>query len=215
MIAKLKGLVDSSGDDWVVIDVNGVGYLVYCSARTLAALPPLGEAVALHIDTHVREDHIHLYGFLSEGDRAFFRLLTTVQGVGARVGLAILAVAPPEQLSQAIAAQDKVPFTRASGVGPKLAGRIVSELKDKVAGLVLSAPAIGAAAAAAPAPAMATAGAPAASDAAEEAVSALVNLGYARTEAFAAVSRVAQGGDGAPSVQAIIGAALRDLGKGL
>lgn len=211
MIAKLKGLVDSLGDDWAVIDVGGVGYLVFCASRTLGRLPAAGEAVEVFVETHVREDHIHLYGFLSDAERACFRLLTTVQGVGAKVALAILSVGAPEQLAQAIAAQDKATFARANGVGPKLAQRIVSELKDKAAHLAMAAPPKMALAGAAPAPAAA----PADGGAVEDAVSALVNLGYGRAEAFAAVSRATQDkGEGA-ATSALIGAALRDLGQGL
>lgn len=207
MIAKLKGLVDSSGDDWVVIDVNGVGYLVFCSARTLSRLPAAGEGAALVIETHVREDHIHLYGFISEAERSFFRLLLTVQGVGAKVALALLSVGDTTQLSQAIAAQDKATLSRAAGVGPKLAARIASELKDKVSGLSLGAPLAGVALTMPKA-------APAEPSVMEDAVSALVNLGYARLDAFAAVGRAAVAlGQGA-AVSALIGAALRDLGKG-
>lgn len=211
MIAKLKGLLDSTGDDWAVIDVGGVGYLVYCSGRTLQKLPAPGEACTVYVETHVREDHIHLYGFLTEGDRAFFRMLNTVQGVGSKVALSILSVASAEQLVQAIAAQDKALFTRANGVGPKVAGRIVSELKDKAAGLVLGAP-VGLSQ-----PVAATVGAAAPPDAGaiDEAVSALTNLGYGRLDAFSAVSRAAQAqGDGA-STQSLLSAALKDLGKGL
>ncbi|MGC2854466.1 Holliday junction branch migration protein RuvA [Novispirillum sp. DQ9] len=213
MIAKLKGRVDSIGDDWAVIDVGGVGYLIFCASRTLGRLPAAGEAVEVFVETHVREDHIHLYGFLSDAERACFRLLTTVQGVGAKVALAILSVAAPEQLAQAIAAQDKATFARASGVGPKLAQRIVTELKDKAAHLALAAPPRMPALAGA-ASAVAAAAAPAEGGAVEDAVSALVNLGYGRAEAFAAVSRAAQGQEGA-ATPALIGAALRDLGQGL
>lgn len=213
MIAKLKGRVDSIGEDWAVIDVNGVGYLVFCASRTLGRLPSAGEAVEMFVETHVREDHIHLYGFLSDAERACFRLLTTVQGVGAKVALAILSVGAPEQLAQAIAAQDKALFARANGVGPKLAQRIVSELKDKAAHLALAAPPKMAAMAGA-APVTAAAAAPTDGGAVEDAVSALVNLGYGRAEAFAAVSRAAQGKEEA-GASALIGAALRDLGQGL
>lgn len=207
MIAKLKGLVDSSGDDWVVLDVNGVGYLVFCSARTLSRLPAAGEAAALVVETHVREDHIHLYGFISEAERSFFRLLLTVQGVGAKVALALLSVGDITQLSQAIAAQDKATLSRAAGVGPKLAARIASELKDKVSSLSLGAPVAGVVMTA-PREAIAE------PSVLEDAVSALVNLGYARLDAFAAVGRAAAAlGQGA-AVSALIGAALRDLGKG-
>ncbi len=189
MIARLRGLLDESGDDWLIIDVGGVGYLVFCSARTLSRLPGRGEAVRLEIETHVREDHIHLYGFGDAPERAWFKLLTGVQGVGAKVGLAILSVLSPEQLTQAVAAGDKAAIARANGVGPKLAGRIASELKDKVGGLVL-----GTAAHAAAADGSAVTGgdkSPGASSA-DDAVSALVNLGYGRSEAFGAVARVIQ-----------------------
>lgn len=229
MIAKLKGLVDSVGDDSAVIDVNGVGYLVFCSGRTLGRLA-VGEAAALAVETHVREDHIHLYGFTDATEREWFRLLTTVQGVGARVGLAILTVMTPLDLSQAIAAGDKAPLTRAAGVGPKLAGRIVSELKEKVAAMPVSSrgAAVAAAATAAAAVAPAGGGAGAAEIAAapgeggaatiaatvtEDATSALVNLGYRRMEAFSAVARAArEQGDGA-TTQSLITAALRELAQ--
>lgn len=189
MIARLRGLLDDVGDDWLIIDVGGVGYLVFCSARTLSRLPGRGEAVRLEIETHVREDHIHLYGFGDAPERAWFKLLTGVQGVGAKVGLAILSVLSPEQLTQAVAAGDKAAIARANGVGPKLAGRIASELKDKVGGLVL-----GAAAHAASTGGGAAAGDDAAKvgSSADDAVSALVNLGYGRSEAFGAVARVIQ-----------------------
>ena len=137
MIGKLTGLVDSSGDDWALIDVSGVGYQVFSSRRTLGRLPVRGDPVSLLIETHVREDHIHLYGFIDQAERDWFRLLGTVQGVGAKMALAILSALSPEELIQAIAAQDKTLLTRASGVGPKLAGRVVAELKDKVGNLAL------------------------------------------------------------------------------
>ena len=120
MIAKLTGLLDSVGEEWAVVDVNGVGYLVFCSTRTLAQLPGRGEAVSFVIETHIREDHIHLYGFLENAEREWFRLLTTVQGVGAKVALGILSVLAPRDLSDAILAQDKGMITRAPGVGLKL-----------------------------------------------------------------------------------------------
>ena len=165
MIAKLTGLVDSQGEDWAVLDVGGVGYLVFCSRRTLGVLPRRGETAGLFIDTHVREDHIHLYGFAEAAERDWFRLLQSVQGVGARVALAILSALSAGDLTQTIAAQDKVPLTRASGVGAKLAQRIVAELKDKVAATV---------------PGSISADAAAGNGEAEDAVSALVNLGYPR-----------------------------------
>ncbi|RMF09136.1 MAG: Holliday junction branch migration protein RuvA [Alphaproteobacteria bacterium] len=206
MIAKLKGLVDSLGEDWVIIDVGGVGYLVYASRRTLSQLPATGDPVTLMIETHVREDHIHLFGFTTERERAWFRLLQTVQGVGARVALGILSVLDADALSQAIAVQDKTAVSRANGVGPKLAQRIVNELKDKAAGLAVPAGKPGGA----PAPAMAG------NDAAvADAVSALTNLGYKPAEAFAAVSRARQALDGTADVGALIRAGLKELGKEL
>ena len=208
MIAKLKGVVDSVGSDRAVLDVNGVGYLLFCPAGTLRDLPPPGGAATLLVDTHVREDHIHLYGFSDSLERDWFRLLQTVQGVGARVAIAILSVIGPAQLAEAIAAQDKAPVTQAPGVGAKLAQRIVAELKDKVpaliAGLSADAPA-------------GTDGIRTAralvSDAAVDAVSALVNLGYRRVEAFTAVAAVARDEPGDLEVEVLIRSALRELAK--
>ncbi len=201
MIAKLTGVVDSMGEDWAVVDVCGVGYLAWCSGRTLSHLRD-GEAASLQIETHVREDHIHLYGFSDIVERDWFRLLTMVQGVGAKVALAILTVLAPEALVAAVAAGDRAALTQAAGVGPKLAGRILSELKDKV----------GAAAVAPLAPGAAAAGGPSAP--ASEAVSALVNLGYRPSEAMAAVAHGAgKLGQGAP-VEDLIRAGLAELGQG-
>ncbi|MGE4279609.1 MAG: Holliday junction branch migration protein RuvA [Magnetospirillum sp.] len=208
MIAKLKGLIDTLGDDHCIIDVGGVGYLVFCSGRTLGKLH-IGTAAALHVETHVREDHIHLYGFAEAGERDWFNLLTTVQGVGAKVALAILSVAGPEQLLQTIAAQDKTMLTRASGVGPKLAVRILTELKDKAGKMSLGGfvPSAGASVASAPISA--------AGGLMEDAISALVNLGYKRLEAFEAVGVVAKElGDDADS-STLIRHALKRLGKDL
>src|SRR6185437_8120478 len=162
--------------------VGGVGYLVFCSTRTIGRLPPPGAAARLLIETHVREDHIHLYGFADAAEREWFRRLTTVQGVGARLALAILSTTAPEQLTLSIQAQDKAALTRAEGVGPKLAARIVNELRDKISGIAaITAPAgLGPAALAGE------------TGAAADAVSALVNLGYRRTEAFGAVAAAAQ-----------------------
>ena len=198
MIAKLSGVLDSAGEDWAVVDVGGVGYLVYCAARTLRALPAPGAPVRLFVETHVREDHIHLFGFVDEAERDWFRLLQTVQGVGARVALAILSVLDPGDLARAIAAQDKAAVSQANGVGGKLAGRIVSELRDAVGGVVL-----GPVAALAPAP-----GGPEA-----DAVSALVNLGYRRTQAVAAVAGAArQLGVGA-RLDSLVRAGLQELAR--
>ena len=204
MIARLRGRVERVGDDHAVIDVGGVGYLVFCSGRTLSRLPTVGETAALEIETHVREDHIHLYAFAEMAECEWFRTLTKVQGVGARVALAILTVLEPDQLLQAVAAQDKAPLTRASGVGPKLAARIVIELKDKVAALSFSLGSLG------------SLGSSNSSDApgagnGEEAVSALVNLGYSRSDAFTAVAQAGQSlGEGAP-LDELIKAGLREL----
>jgi Holliday junction DNA helicase RuvA len=202
MIGKLTGQVDSAGEDWALIDVAGVGYHVFCSRRSLEHLPPGSGPIALLVETHVREDHIHLYGFVDQAERDWFRLLCTVQGVGARMALSILSVLSPQDLIQAIAAQDKAQLTRAAGVGPKLASRILVELKDKAGNLAL-----GPAAAAAPRDG-AGAGL---GRAAEDAVSALVNLGYGRSEAFGAVVQASRAlGDGAP-LESLITAGLKEL----
>lgn len=214
MIASLRGLVERVGEDSAIIDVGGVGYLVFCSARTLSALPRPGEATSLRVETHVREDHIHLYGFATESERTWFRLLCTVQGVGARIALAILAVLSPAEIARAIAAQDRAAIGRANGVGPKLAVRVVTELKDKVGDLVL-----GAAALAGDGGGRGKGkGAKAGDDGAGEdrlvadAVSALVNLGYGRTEAYGAVIEVLRDmGEGA-RIEALIRAGLARLG---
>jgi len=208
MIAKLKGRVDAIGNDWCVIDVGGVGYLVFCSGRTLGDLPPVGEAASLMIETHVREDHIHLFGFASERERDWFRLLQSVQGVGAKVALAILSIVGPDELTNSIAAQDKTVVGRAAGVGPKLATRIITELKDKVAKFAF-----------APAPADIRGGvsgsAPDAPDGGDlqDAVSALVNLGYRQTEAYMAVAAAARATEMELSVSDLIRLGLKELGR--
>ena len=197
MIAMLAGVVDQRGVDSLVLDVNGVGYLVFASARTLSRVPARGEPLKLLIETHVREDHIHLYGFADEGERGWFRLLTTVQGVGARLALALLSVLAPDALATAIMAQDKATLARADGVGAKLATRIASELKDKVGGIALG-------------PVAAT---PATPVAATDAVSALVNLGYSRSDAFAAVAQATQRLGAAAKIDALIRAGLQELAR--
>ena len=200
MIAKLNGTVDSVLADGAVIDVGGVGYLVFASRRTLERLPSPSSSVALHVETHVREDHIHLYGFLEPAERDWFRVLLTVQGVGARVALAILGAAAPEQLTLAVAAQDRAVLLRADGVGPKLAGRVLAELRDKVDAISLGprGPAE------APPP-------PGTDAATADAVSALVNLGYGRAEAFGAVAAVARRLGAETTVERLIPAALKEL----
>lgn len=184
MIAKLKGLLDSVGQDSLILDVGGVGYLVFCSGRTLGALPTIGEPVSLSIETHVREDHIHLFGFATKQEQDWFLLLQSVQGVGAKVALAILSVLGPQDLTNALASKDAKAFSRANGVGPKLAGRIVNELKDKVGSLSLSTSSdIEVSNTAAPAHS-------AQGQVFDDAISALANLGYGRSEAFSAIAAV-------------------------
>src|SRR5438309_9679263 len=183
MIAKLAGVVEQIEPDAAVIDVNGVGYLAFCSTRTIGRLPPPGSPARLLIETHVREDHIHLYGFIDAAERDWFRLLTTVQGVGARLALSLLSAVPPEKLGLAILAQDKPALAQAEGVGPRLAARIVNELRDKIGSL--------AAPAASPSPALRgepTNGAAVTADA----ISALENLGVGRTEALGAIAAAAR-----------------------
>ena len=201
MIAKLAGTLDQVAAEGVVIDVGGVGYLAFCSARTIGLLPPPGRAARLLIETHVREDHIHLYGFIDAAERDWFRLLTTVQGVGARLALAILSTAAPDALTLAIVAQDKAVLMQADGVGPRLATRILNELRDKVSGLPI------AAATAAMPTAMSEGGA------ATDAVSALVNLGYRRAEAFGAVADAARRLGAEAAVDALIKAGLQELAR--
>ena len=202
MIAKLTGVVDSVDADTAVIDVAGVGYLVFASSATLGRLVP-GDVARLLIETHVREDHIHLYGFIDQAERDWFRLLGTVQGVGAKVALAVLSALSPDRLIQAIAAQDKVQVSRANGVGPKMATRIVTELKDKAGGFALRALAAEPVKGAPPPDAKA----------AEEALSALINLGYQRSDAFGVVARVSQRlGRDAP-LESLVKDSLRELSR--
>lgn len=201
MIGKLKGLVDSTGADWTIVDVGGVGYQLSCSARTLAALPPEGEAVSLFVETFVREDMIRLFGFATEAERDWFRLLGTVQGVGTKVALAVLSTLSVGELASAVAAQDKAMIARAPGIGPKVAQRICSELKDKGPALPASLLAGGAPAAGMP------------SGAAADAVSALVNLGYGQTQAAAAVAMAGRnGGEGAGAAE-LIRLGLKELAQ--
>ena len=205
MIGKLKGIVDSYGEDFIIVDVNGVGYVVHCSARTLQALPAQGEPVSLAIETHVREDQIRLFGFTADVEREWFRLLQTVQGVGTKVALAILGTLKPPDLASAIALRDKAMITRTPGVGPKVAERIVTELKDKAPAYTDVDPAVVRLSGAvderrAPAPVA-------------DAVSALVNLGYGQPQAAAAVAAAARAaGEGADTRQ-LIRLGLKELSK--
>lgn len=191
MIGKLTGIVDSITADAAIIDVGGVGYVVHASGKTLARLGARGTAASLLIDTHVREDAISLFGFAETVERDWFRALLNIQGVGAKVALSILSVLAPDELARAIAAQDKAAVARANGVGPKLAQRVVSEMKDKAGGINLGTALVNGDTAA---PAANAADGPM-----NDAVSALVNLGYRRAEAYGAVAKVMQKqGAGAP-----------------
>jgi Holliday junction DNA helicase RuvA len=183
MIGKLTGTIDSFGNDHVLLDVGGVGYLVFASRRTMTRIGQPGDRASLLIDTHVREDHIHLFGFADANEQRWFRLLTSVQGVGAKVGMALLGTLTPDQISLAIASQDKAMITQADGVGPKLAVRILTELKEKVGQIEIQQPITKT-----NRPTEATSG-PA--NLQHDAISALVNLGYGRAEAFTAVSQAA------------------------
>jgi Holliday junction DNA helicase RuvA len=203
VIAKLAGLVDQVEPDAAVIDVNGVGYRAFCSTRTVSRLPPVGAPVRLLIETHVREDHIHLFGFADAAERDWFRLLTTVQGVGARLALSILSAVAPETLELVILAQDKQPLTRAEGVGPRLAARIVNELRDKIGGVAASA----SSASAMPKEPLTSPGATA------DAIAALENLGVARSEAFGAVAAAARRLGGEAAADVLIKAGLEELAR--
>ena len=202
MIAKLRGRLDSVGEDWAVVDVNGVGYLLYCSARTLRALPKIGDVVEFFVDTHVREDHIHLYGFGAVSEREWFTLLQTVQGVGARVALGLLSTLGPEDLTEAIAARDRVPLTRANGIGPKVADRILAELKDKVSALSVK-----------PSSQHAVLEQKGVGNISADAISALVNLGYGRSEAFRAIGSVQHSLADDVDLPSLIRASLKELGQ--
>ena len=201
MIGKLKGLIDSYGEDYVILDVGGVGYQVHCSSRTLQALPSPGEAAVLSIETYVREDQIKLFGFRSDTEREWFRLLQTVQGVGAKVALAVLSTLPPSDLANAIALRDKAAVARTPGVGPKVAERIVTELKafaNVDPALVHLSGAIDNDRAPRPV---------------TDAISALVNLGYGQPQAAAAIAFASRSaGEGAETAQ-LIKLGLKELAK--
>jgi holliday junction DNA helicase RuvA len=203
MIGKLKGRVDSFAEDRVLIDVGGVCYEAHCSGRTLQSLPRVGEAAVLFIETMVREDMIRLYGFISEAEKGWFLLLTTVQGVGARVALGLLSTLSASELASAIALQDRAMVARAPGVGPKLALRIVTELKGKLPETgVVDAGVLGLQTAIGEGIARSNVG---------DAVSALVNLGYAQAQASAAMARiVAREGEEVPT-EKLIRLGLREL----
>lgn len=197
MIARLSGTLAETAADHLVIDVNGVGYLAYASARTLSAIGPIGGSVLLLTEMQVREDAITLFGFGSASERDWFRLLTGVQGVGGRVALAILSVLDPNELSRAIAAGDKAMIARANGVGPKLAQRIAMELRDKAGGVAL-----GPGAASAPA-----------GSASADAISALANLGFRPAEASAAVAAASDELGPGAGLDALVRLALRKAAR--
>lgn len=202
MIAKLRGLVDTVDADSAIIDVGGVGYLVYCSGRTLGGMRA-GESVVLLTDMHVREDDIRLHGFQNEGERDWFRLLNTVQGVGTKAALGILGVFDGDQLLTAILAEDVAMIRRAPGVGPKLAARIVNELRSKVGGLALGTPGRSAA--------QMRDGVRGAPSATSDAISALVNLGYGASEAMRAVAAVGKELGETATVEQLIRGGLSEL----
>jgi Holliday junction DNA helicase RuvA len=205
MIGKLKGIIDSYGEDFIVLDVNGVGYLVQCSARTLQELPGVGQPTTLSIETYVREDQIRLFGYRTDVEREWFRLLQTVQGVGAKVALSVLGTLKPADLASAIAMRDRAMVARTPGVGPKVAERIVTELKDKAPAFADLDPAVIRLSGAiedrrAPTPVV-------------DAVSALVNLGYGQPQAAAAVAAAARSaGEGADAAR-LIRLGLKELAK--
>lgn len=214
MFAKLSGVIDTVTQNSLILDVSGVGYLIQASPRTLSKIGSAGDTVSLLIDTHVREDAINLFGFLDQAEQEWFRLLNSVQGVGAKAGFSILAVCPPEQLGFAIASGDKAALTRADGVGPKLASRILTELKDKATKIDLGAGATGGVNAT---DIQTPKGQDTESDTgvANDAVSALVNLGYGRTDAYSAVMQAQQkaNDNDAANLQALIRMALKELSQ--
>ena len=205
MIGKLSGIIDSFGDDYLILDVNGVGYVVTCSSRTLQRLPARGEATSLAIETQVREDAIRLFGFISDAERDWFRLLQSVQGVGAKVALALLGILSAGELATAIGTQDKASVARAPGVGPKLAARIVAELKDKAPALAAVDPVVARLAGEEEAK-----GAP---RPVQDAISALVNLGYGRPQAAAAVAASLSALGESAEAPALIRRGLKELAQ--
>jgi Holliday junction DNA helicase RuvA len=205
MIGKLKGVIDSYGEEHVILDVHGVGYLIHCSSRTLQALPQAGEAATLFIETIVREDMIRLFGFASALEKDWFNILLGVQGVGQKVALAILSTLKPGELANAIAMKDKAAIARTSGVGPKLAERICVELKDKAPAFGSVDPVV-----------VKLAGEMEegrAKGPVKDAISALVNLGYGQPQAAAAVAAAAKALGEAAEAGALIRQGLRELAK--
>lgn len=204
MIGKLKGTIDTITGNQIILDVGGVGYLLACSAHTLRLIGDAGNTVSLWTEMQVREDALSLFGFAEVIERDWFKLLTTVQGVGAKSALSILGILSPERLGQAIASGDKAALTAADGVGPKLALRIATELKDKVAHLALPSASLSQTATGKPTLTVV-------SSQTEDALSALMNLGYRRMEAFAAVSAAASKLGPDAKLDALIRSALSEL----
>ncbi len=204
MIGKLSGIIDSFHQGHLILDVGGVGYLVFASTRTLSQVGQVGDTLSLLIDTHVREDHIHLYGFQNAEEQRWFRLLTSVQGVGVKAGLSILSVCAPQELSLAIAAQDKATITRADGVGPKIANRILLELKNKVGEVDFSLNTVQSGS---------NVGTKQSANASinQDAVQALVSLGYARSEAYSAITKVSAEQGAEITLQNLITLSLKEL----
>lgn len=210
MIRLLKGILENYGDDWLIIDVQGVGYEVFCHNRMLSQLPAIGESLKLHIITHVREDHIHLFGFVSYQERQWFEILQKVQGVGAKMAMTILSALPPESISDAIISGDKKLLMQANGVGAKVAGRIISELQDFILknsdmAAITASPSSGD-----------KTSVNQSSSAQDGAIQALEVLGYSRGEAFNAVKKIINDGEvDSEDTSALIQASLRYIGQNL
>jgi Holliday junction DNA helicase RuvA len=204
MIGKLKGTIEEIGEDYVLVDVHGVCYVAYCSARTLSKLGSVGEACILFIETYVREDQIRLFGFMTALEREWFNILQTVQGVGAKVALALLSTLTPAELANAIALQDRAAVSRAPGVGPKVAVRLMTELKNKAPAFAGDAANIGL---------KQELGEGVAAAPVADAVSALTNLGYSRDQAANAVAAALKtAGEGADSAK-LIRLGLKELSR--
>ena len=205
MIGKLTGIIDSFYEDYLILDVAGVGYRVFCSAKTMGKMPTKGGTAALWIETQVREDHIHLIGFADTVEQQMFNLLSTVQGVGAKVALAILSALTPSDIQMAVMAADGKAFTRANGVGPKLGVRLITEFKGKMGtlGSNETMPVFG----------VSGTKAPVQNQAMEEAISALANLGYARIEAGMVVANILRQNPDLATAE-LIRLSLREIGKG-
>ena len=205
MIGSLSGLVDGIFDGYIILDVGGVGYRVFCSSKTVSKLSGIGQAAKLLIETQVREDHIHLFGFADSTEKQAFELITTVQGVGAKVALAILSALSANELQMAIMTGDAKAITRANGVGPKLASRIVAELKGKTGTLGTNETMV----------VLQNGGASnnASNAAMDEAISALVNLGYGKSEAGMTVASIMRNNPDIKTAE-LIRLSLKEIGKG-